>query len=65
MGGVKCRPYAHGVMVSRIFTIFFALVALYFVLMYPGHVVDILQFFVDGARRVARALSQLDLHTGK
>lgn len=52
-------------MVSRIFTIFFALVGLYFVLLHPGQVVEILQFFVNGAYRVAKALSQLNLHTGK
>lgn len=52
-------------MVSRILTIFVGLVGLYFVLMYPNTVVDLLQFFVDGAHKVAQALSHLNLHTGK
>lgn len=52
-------------MVSRILTAFVALVALYFVLMYPDTVVSFLQLFVDGAHKVAVSLSHLNLHTGK
>jgi hypothetical protein len=49
-------------MVGKVIVSFAALVGLYFVLMYPGHVVDILQLFVDGAHKAARALRNLNLH---
>lgn len=49
-------------MVEKVFTAFIALVGLYFVLMYPEKIVDFLQLFVDGAHRVAEALSNLNVH---
>lgn len=51
--------------ITKVFGIFFGLVALYFILMYPGQVVGLLQLFVDGAHKGAHALHNLNLHTGK
>lgn len=49
-------------MVGKILVSFAALVALYFVLLYPGQLVEILQLFVDGAFKAAKALRDLNLH---
>lgn len=49
--------------IGKGFTIFFSLVAIYFILMYPEKIVDLLQLFVDGAHRVATALGNLDTNT--
>jgi len=52
-------------MIAKAFGIFFGLVALYFILMYPDQIVGLLQVFVDGAHKSAHALHHLNLHTGK
>lgn len=50
-------------MVGKVIVSFLALVGLYFILLYPGQVVEILQLFVDGAHKMAKALRNLNLHT--
>ena len=49
--------------IGKTATVFFALVAVFFILMYPEKIVELLQAFVDGAHRVATALSNIDTHT--
>lgn len=48
--------------IGKTITVFFGLVFIYFVLMYPDKIVDLLQLFVDGAHRVATALGGVDTH---
>ena len=52
-------------MIEKVFVIFIGLVLLFVVILYPSKVVELLQLFVDGARGLARALSNLDLPNPK
>lgn len=49
--------------IGKTISLFFGLVIIYFVLLYPDKIVDIIQLFVDGAHRVATALGGVETHT--
>jgi hypothetical protein len=49
-------------MLEKVFFAFLGLVALYVILIGPDRVVDLVQLFIDGAFKLAKALLQLNLH---
>lgn len=50
-------------MIEKVFIFFFALVLIFFIMMYPGKVVELVQAFVDAAFSIASALGNVNTHT--
>ncbi|WP_217924686.1 hypothetical protein [Miltoncostaea oceani] len=50
-------------LIGKIISAFVGLVIIYFILMYPDKIIDLLQLFLDAAHRFAEALGGVDTHS--